>query len=107
MQSFLDALELPAQALVNQRVPKKHLLDNAAVTASDKKAITEGIDELVWVAAMKPATIGVPAYEDPERQYLEIAVLTLALREGAKAGRLRELVHRAIPYPVVLLTADA
>jgi hypothetical protein len=31
-------------------------------------------------------------------------VLRLTLRAGAKATRLVELVHRAIPYPVLLLT---
>jgi len=107
MDDLLSALALPPQARVDQRVPKKHLIDNAAVTATDKKAITEGIEELIWVAALKPATVGVPAFEDAERQYLEIAVLSLSLREGAKAGRLRELVHRAIPYPVVLIATDA
>jgi hypothetical protein len=34
---------------------------------------------------------------------LEIAVLSLTLRAGAKAPRLTELIHRAIPYPVFLI----
>lgn len=102
----MRSLALPPQVFINQRVPKKHLLDLAAVNSADKKAITEGIEEIVWVAVLKPHTVGVPAYEDAERQYLEIAVLTLELREGAKVARLRELVHRAIPYPLVLLTKN-
>jgi hypothetical protein len=38
------------------------------------------------------------------REYLEIAVLTVALRSTAKQPRLIELIHRAIPYPLVLVT---
>jgi hypothetical protein len=38
------------------------------------------------------------------REYLEIAVLTVALRSTAKPPRLIELIHRAIPYPLVLVT---
>ncbi len=105
-EELLAAFALPAQASVNQRITKKLLVENGAVTATDKTAIGEGVEELIWVAALKPATVGIPAYADADRQYLEIAVLTLSLREGAKAVRLRELVHRAIPYPVVLLTDD-
>lgn len=45
-----------------------------------------------------------PAYRDNAREYLEIAVLRLALRAPAKATRLVELVHRAVPYPPLLLT---
>jgi len=106
MTSLIDALALPKQTRVDQRVAKKLLLENGAPTAADKRAVNEGIEDLIWVAALKPSTVGVPAFEDAERQYLEIAVLTLRLREGAKANRLRELVHRAIPYPLVLVTID-
>src|SRR3546814_20618562 len=52
------------------------------------------------------ATIGVPAFADEERDYLEIAVIGCAFRAGAKGTRLIELIHRAIPYPVFLITSD-
>ncbi len=101
--NLIAALALPAGAAVNQRVAKKLLLENGAPTAADKRAINEGIEELVWVAALKPTTIGVPEYRDAVREYLEIAVLRLGLRPDAKEGRLTELVHRAVPYPVFLV----
>jgi hypothetical protein len=104
-QRIIDSLELPSHARVGQRVPKKHLLENGAPTAADKRLITDGVEELVWAAALRPDTVGVPAFRDATREYLEIAVLSLTLRPGAKARRLRELVHRAIPYPVVLASA--
>lgn len=100
---LLAALELPASVRVDQRVPKKLLLENGAPTAADKRAINDGIEAILWLAALKPATVGVPAYRDETREYLEIAVLQAVWREGAKTARLIELIHRAIPYPVVLL----
>lgn len=99
---YVDALGLPAGARVDQRVPKKLLLEHGAPTTSDKRQIQDGIEELLWIAALKPSNIGVPAFKDEVREYLEIAVLTASLRSGAKAPRLTELIHRAIPYPVVL-----
>jgi hypothetical protein len=101
---ILTALDLPASSRVDQRVPKKLLLENGASTAADKRIINDGIEELVWLAALKPTTIGVPGYRDDVREYLEIAVLRLTLRAAAKATRLVELVHRAVPYPLLLLT---
>ena len=100
---LVAALDLPSRARVDQRVPKKLLLENGAPTAADKLRINEGIEECLWLAALKPTTIGVPEYRDDVREYLEIAVLRLALRPGAKTGRLVELVHRAIPYPALLV----
>ena len=103
---IIAALDLPAGARVDQRVPKKLLLENGAPTAADKRHINEGIEELFWLAALKPTTIGVPEYRDHAREYLEIAVLRVSLRANAKAGRLVELVHRAVPYPVLLLAGQ-
>jgi hypothetical protein len=102
--ALLTALDLPASSRVDQRVPKKLLLENGAPTAADKRIINEGIEELTWLAALKPTTIGVPEFRDEVREYLEIAVLRLTLRAAAKTTRLAELVHRAVPYPLLLLT---
>lgn len=100
----LGALAIPAEALVEQRVPKKLLLDQGAPTAADKRRIQDGIEEMTWVAALKPTNIGVPAFKDTVREYLEIAVLAVVLRPAAKPPRLIELIHRSIPYPLVLVT---
>lgn len=97
------ALDFPNAALVEQRVPKKLLVENGAPTAADKRLINEAIEEILWVAALKPTTIGVPEYRDEVREYLEVAVLSVGLRPTGKAPRISELLHRAVPYPVVLL----
>lgn len=104
--ALLTALDLPAGSRVDQRVPKKLLLENGAPRAVDKRYINEGIDELLWLAALKPTTIGVPEYRDDVREYLEVAVLQMRLRVASRAVRLVELVHRAVPYPVLLITED-
>ena len=105
MNSFdlIAALALPDSALVDRRVPKTLLIENGAPTAADKRRIREDIEEIRWLAALKPTTIGVAEYRDEAREYLEVAVLHLALRSGSFASRLTELVHRAVPYPVLLI----
>jgi hypothetical protein len=93
----IDALALPPDARVEQRVPKKLLVEQGVPTAADKRQIQEGLEELFWVAAIKPTNIAVPAFRDDAREYLEIAVLTATFRSAAKPTRLLELIHRAIP----------
>ena len=103
----INALALPASCRVDQRVPKKMLIENGASTAADKRLINDRIEEIQWLAALKHNTIGVPAYSNDVREYLEIAVLCITLRgepmTAAHLARLAELVHRAVPYPVLLL----
>lgn len=107
LDQFIKFLDLPPETRVDQRVPKKLLAENGAPAAADKRQINEGIDELQWLATLKPTTIGVPEYRDDVRGYLEIAVLSLTLRQDAKEGRLVELIHRAIPYPLLLVTEQS
>lgn len=104
--AVIAALQFRDSARVDQRVPKKLLLENGAPTASDKRLITDAIEDIQWLAALKPSTIGVPEYRDTQREYLEVAVLAATLRgaiKPASLSRLAELVHRAVPYPVLLL----
>jgi len=105
--TLVDAFGLPPSARVDMRVPKKMLAEQGAPTAADKRIILDGIDELQWFAACKPTTIGVPSFKDDTREYLEIAAVGCAFRPEAKTTRLIELIHRAIPYPVLLITTDA
>ena len=98
----ITALALPAAAIVNRRVSKALLIENGAPTAADKRRIRVGVEEILWLAALKPTTVGVAEYRDAGHEYLEIAVLKLTLRSVARHRRLTELVHRAVPYPVLL-----
>ena len=113
---MVSALGLPASCRVDQRVPKKMLVENGAPTSADRRLINDSVEEVQWLAALKPNTVGVADYRDGEREYLEVAVLCVTARhapqgDGGNATkppnitRLAELVHRAVPYPVLLLLA--
>lgn len=102
--ALLDALTLPASTHVGSRVPKALLAENGAATAADRRLLTAGVEELRWTHTVKPTTAGVPAFHDDARDYLEIAVLRLTARNTPQLQRLVGLVHRAVPYPVVLVT---
>jgi hypothetical protein len=118
LNDLLAALALPTAALVQQRIPKKMLAENGAATLVDRKLVQERIDVLTWHAALKPSTVGVAAFEDEQRSYLEVAVVSAKLRQDASPEanispslstslrRVAELVHRAIPYPTLLLVED-
>ncbi|HPH66681.1 MAG TPA: DUF4391 domain-containing protein [Kofleriaceae bacterium] len=111
------AMGIPASARVERRIPKTMLLEKAPATATDRRAINDRVEELTWLATLRPDNVGIHAYIEGDRDYREIAVLQLAVRPGkrakastsSKAGRNRlyELVHRAIPYPVVLWSTEA
>ena len=103
----VKALALPERARVDQRVPKKMLAEHGAPTAADRRLLTDGIEELQWIAALKPGTVAIPEHRADGREYLEVAVLSVQVRathgKASQWLRLAELVHRAVPYPVLLI----
>ena len=100
---LIAALDLPPDSLVDQRIAKNLLIEHGAPTAADKRRIVDGIDACRWVATLKPSTIAVPDYRDALREYGEINVLAVTLRPDVGSDRLLELLHRAVPYPLVLV----
>jgi hypothetical protein len=99
---LVEAFALPLSARVDRRIPKTTLIGRGAVTAADRRLIDRSIDRLNWVASLSPTSIGVAASSDPARPAPEIQLLTL-FTKVEPVRRLLELVHRAIPYPLVLL----
>jgi hypothetical protein len=106
-KDILAAIGVPGEARIDQRIPKKLLLEQATaqglVTATDKRQVRDSLEELRWLATLKPANCAIAAFKDSTHEYLEIAILALAMRSDAKASRLAQLIHRAIPYPVFLI----
>jgi hypothetical protein len=106
------ALGLPPEVAVDERVPKKVLLENVLLSAPDRRLIQDGLDELRFLATLKPNLCGVAAYhasaapaDADDLDVAEIVVLSARLRPATAATttRLLELLHRAIPYPILLL----
>ena len=102
----IDALAIPPNARVDQRVPKKLLLEQSAPTAADKRQIQDGIEELALGgraqahqyrrAGLPGRRTGVSGDRGAHRHV-----------SAPPRSRLRliELIHRAIPYPLVLVAA--
>ncbi len=100
-----DSMAIPEVCQLGKRVFKKLFHENAPLGVTDKKAFREDVDTITWQYTLKPSTIPIRAYEDEQREYLEVAVLQVDLKTLKRTGRIAEVVHRAIPYPLVIVFA--
>ena len=103
IQALYDKLAIPDACHLGKRVFKKLFHDNAKLGVTDKKALREDIDTITWQYTLKPSTIPIQAYEDDQREYHEIAILQVGLKTLKRTGRIAEIIHRAIPYPLVVI----
>ncbi len=103
-QPMLDALALPESAWVGRRVPREQLDQREIGSPPARKAVQQALSALWWLAILRPNTVGLPAPADGGAP--EIAVLGASITQAERAPRVAGLLHRAIPYPVLLLVAD-
>jgi len=92
----------PESAYLHKPVPKKLFLESGELVASDKKLFREKVKNVYWEYTLKPSTCPVLPYRDNEREYLEVAVLQVEMNSQKSHKRIAEIIHRVIPYPLML-----
>ncbi|MBE0468423.1 MAG: DUF4391 domain-containing protein [Methyloprofundus sp.] len=95
-------ISFPEAALLGKRVPKKQFLESGELVASDKKLFRENVKNVYWEYTLKPSTCPILPYRDNEREYLEVAVLQVEMNSQKGHKRIAEIIHRVIPYPLML-----
>lgn len=100
--SFLEEIEYPKNCLINSVIPKKDFYE-AGFKNSDKNLFTNNVKQIKWVYSLKETNIQIPPYKDDEKEYLETEIFTLKLKKDNKIERVCELIHRFIPYPLLIV----
>ncbi len=95
-------ISFPEAALLGKRVPKKQFLESGELVASDKKLFGENVKNVYWEYTLKSSTCPVLPFRDNEREYLEVAVLQVEMNSQKGHKRISEIIHRVIPYPLML-----
>ena len=102
IDAFLSSLGIPEACLLDKPVYKRMFLDHAELDQTDRKALSEDVGRIRWQFTLKPDTINIAPFQDSEREYLEIALLSVELSNPARLNRIAAFMHRAIPYPLIL-----
>ncbi|WP_300974476.1 DUF4391 domain-containing protein [Sphingomonas sp. LHG3406-1] len=103
LEALAAALALPPGP-PSRRIAKSTLADFVP-TGADRKLIDGKLARLDWLAAINPAATGVPSGEVDGLVVDTINVIAARTR-GPASPRLAEILHRAIPKPVVLLYSE-
>jgi uncharacterized protein DUF4391 len=105
IEALHEKLAIPETCHLGKRVFKKLFYEHAQLGVTDRKAFADDVDTVVWQYTVKPSTVAIQHYGDAERDYSEIAWLQVEMNTKRRAGRIVEVVHRAIPYPLVVVLA--
>ena len=103
MSNLYLKLNIPPACKVDKPIFKKQFYDNVSFNAKDKELFSSVVDKIVWRYCLKPETINILPYKDEARDYPEIEVIEVVLKEEKGLRRIAEIIMRSIPYPMLLI----
>ena len=99
--NIYNAMNLPTAARIDRVVAKRQFYDNGDLSAADKK-VFDHVEKIYWRYALKTENTFLQPFADEERDYSEIEVMEVILRDVRQLNRLAEIIMRAIPYAMLL-----
>ena len=106
IKAFYQQMAIPEACLLGNRVYKKLFYENGQLTVTDKKSFSDDIVTIYWRYTLKPETINIARFQDDERDYPEIAILQVNLKENKHYKRIAQIIQRAIPYPLLIVFSN-
>ena len=96
------AMQLPAAARLDERMAKHLFYQQPKFTRRDEALFTKDIERITLRYALTPETTHLAPYRDDVREYGDVLVLEIALRQAARRQRIAELFWQYLPRPQVL-----
>ena len=98
-----ELLTIPDECKVNDIIAKDLIFSEGELKSSDKKIFTNYVKQVRWLFSLKKENIGINQYNDDTKEYLEVEIINIVLKEDKKLARIADIVMRIMPYPIVLV----
>ena len=98
-----EHLNIPEKGKIDNTIYKKMFIENADLSKTDRKILSEVIHKIIWRYSLKEETCYIRSYSDDEHDYPEIELIEVELNKAVKEQRIAEIIMHAIPYPMILL----
>lgn len=110
IERILSSLKLPASCTrFDKTLFKKLFYEHGELKSRDKKLVQEQVEKIVLHYNLTPKSTNIVAYQNEERRYLELPIVSATLKErpldkgAAQASRIAEIIQRTLPHPCLLL----
>ena len=96
-------MQLPSAARLDERMAKNLCYQQPKFTRRDEALFTKDIERITLRYALTPETTHLAPYREDVREYGDVLVLEIALRQAARRQRIAELFWQYLPRPQVLV----
>ena len=98
-----ELLTIPDECKVNDIIAKDLIFSEGELKSSDKKIFTNYVKQVRWLYSLKKENMSINHYKDDTKEYLEVEIINIVLKEDKKLARIADIVMRIMPYPIVLV----
>ena len=106
---YTDIFNFPKRILLNKRITKVFFQKNFDLTAAEKKLLNNDIQNIWWIASIKPKNANIPIVINGQYKYEEIQIIKCTVPNnqlGKKGKRCVELIQKYIPYQIIVVVED-
>lgn len=104
-KTLLDKLSIPLSCKIGRKLFKKQFTENFSLNATEKKIISEDIDNITLEYLLNKDKINIAPFNDEENDYSELAFIRVELLNINRLKKLANIIQY-IPYPLIVVYAD-
>jgi hypothetical protein len=106
---FKDILKIPERSLSQIKITKSFFLKHFELSSAEKNVLNNEIQNMEWLANIKPATSNISAVVNGNYSFDEVQVMICTLKElglNKYAEKCIQIFQKYIPYQILLIVED-
>jgi len=107
---YNNIFQIPERNILDKKLTKAFFLKNFVLSATEKKVLNNTIQQMNWLASIKPVTANIPAVSNDEYKYEEIQVMVCTITDitvDTLAEKCMHLFQKYIPYQMLVIIEDS
>ena len=104
--NYKQILSIPDRCLLNKRLTKSFFLKNFQLSVVEKKVLNTNIEQMEWLASIKPSNSNITAEKNTDIAFEEIQVIicTIPIKDfNVNAEKIAILFQKYIPYQLMVI----
>lgn len=93
---------LMKSTVIDRVLPKKLFYENGDYTKKEQYFFSKNIERVIWENSLKYSNTNVEAYIDDEKEFKEIEIIKVDLKNEINLKKAAEMIMKAIPYPMLI-----
>lgn len=101
INKFIECLNIPDYCIINQRIPKKELVNR--LSNDNKKLLNSHIEKLTLYASINTKSSNMVSVYDEQNDYRQLAVFRIDLKDSSKLNVISTFLQNLLPMALILV----